>query len=510
MLLYIMLLCLLNSLAKQSRFFLNRGISIRKAGVALSCHYSTFDSSVEEDYRTAVKELKKTNSPKKILKISQEMSETGKLNQNMTVFAFKTLQRMNRSDLSFAVMPLWHRTIETSEIELEPTSILLKSLCRMNRIDFAEDVAHKVGLLLNDNNSKITLGPLDRAAALLPDLILGYSSIGNFTKALSVLELLCQQSISFDNDLAKMIMKLFIQQSDSRSIRKALRLLLLMNTLYDYESTQLLTSIYMKSIEFLKGVVSMETMPPETIGEAAFMGRSNVGKSSLINMICNRKELAFTSKTPGKTSEFNYFHAKGSNTKFKEKHQFYLVDMPGVGYAEVKRSQKSIWLDLLRNYAASRGTLKVLFHLVDSRHGLLDADKECLSLLSVIPNHIQYVIVLTKVDKRGSGGNGRVVSRIKSELARYCSDSNVVTTSTLDSSINESNNIMINKRRIPIIQTSSQHKEGGALVWSVLLDSLAGDAPETFETLLKQPLVQEETLENSTSSSVPTESTADA
>jgi GTP-binding protein len=146
--------------------------------------------------------------------------------------------------------------------------------------------------------------------------------------------------------------------------------------------------------------------------KAAFIGRSNVGKSSLINMISNRKGIAFVSKTPGKTSEFNYFDAKGRVGMKNEKHRFYLVDLPGVGYAEVRKELRASWLVLLRDYVVNRETLRIVFHLIDSRHGILDTDEDCLSLLEVLPEHVQYVIVLTKVDKHNTGVRRDVLERI--------------------------------------------------------------------------------------------------
>ena len=118
------------------------------------------------------------------------------------------------------------------------------------------------------------------------------------------------------------------------------------------------------------------------------------------------------SKTPGKTSEFNYFDAKGRVGKKNEKHRFYLVDLPGVGYAEVRKELRASWLVLLRDYVINRDTLRIVFHLIDSRHGILDTDEDCLSLLEVLPPHVQYVIVLTKVDKHNTGVRRDVLERI--------------------------------------------------------------------------------------------------
>lgn len=137
-----------------------------------------------------------------------------------------------------------------------------------------------------------------------------------------------------------------------------------------------------------------------------------MGKSSLINMISNRKGMAFVSKTPGKTSEFNYFDAKGKVGSKNEKHRFYLVDLPGVGYAEVRKELRASWLVLLKDYIRNRSTLRMFFHLIDSRHGILDTDEDCLSLLEVLPDYVQYVIVLTKVDKHNTGVRRDVLESI--------------------------------------------------------------------------------------------------
>ena len=176
-------------------------------------------------------------------------------------------------------------------------------------------------------------------------------------------------------------------------------------------------------------------------------------------MISNRKGLAFTSKTPGKTSEFNYFDAKGKIALNNEKHRFYLVDLPGVGYAEVDKDLKASWLALLRSYVTSRTTLKVLFHLVDSRHGLLPADEDCLSLLPSLPKNVQYVIIFTKVDKLRSGIRKDLLQSVHKAI-KLKSGENVV-------------------KQVPIVYTSADSGLGGVKLWSVMLDALA--LPESIE-----------------------------
>ncbi|MGL4279326.1 MAG: ribosome biogenesis GTP-binding protein YihA/YsxC, partial [Albidovulum sp.] len=125
-------------------------------------------------------------------------------------------------------------------------------------------------------------------------------------------------------------------------------------------------------IDFVKGVVAMDGLPPPDRIEVCFAGRSNVGKSSLINALTGRKNLARASNTPGRTQEINYFTAGDD---------LYLVDLPGYGYAEAPVAVVAKWQRLLKNYLAGRQTLRRAFVLIDTRHGVKDVDEEILKLL---------------------------------------------------------------------------------------------------------------------------------
>jgi GTP-binding protein len=142
--------------------------------------------------------------------------------------------------------------------------------------------------------------------------------------------------------------------------------------------------------EFLKGVVAMDGLPPADRVEVCFAGRSNVGKSTLINALTGRKALARTSGTPGRTQEINYFTLA---------HR-YLVDLPGYGFAKAPVRTVDAWQRLLRAYLAGRPTLRRAFVLIDSRHGIKPPDEEIMALLdrSAVP----FQAVLTKADKRDS------------------------------------------------------------------------------------------------------------
>ena len=149
---------------------------------------------------------------------------------------------------------------------------------------------------------------------------------------------------------------------------------------------------------FVKGVVALEHLPPMDAPEIAFAGRSNVGKSSLINALTGHGKLARTSNTPGRTQELNYFsHAEKA---------FYIVDMPGYGYAEAPKAKVEAWTLLIKDYLRGRRTLKRVFVLIDSRHGIKSTDDEILNLLD--ESAVSYQIVLTKADKPNASEMAKV------------------------------------------------------------------------------------------------------
>lgn len=161
-------------------------------------------------------------------------------------------------------------------------------------------------------------------------------------------------------------------------------------------------------VDFLKGVVAMDGLPPADRLEVCFAGRSNVGKSSLINALTGRKALARASNTPGRTQEINFFTAG-------EDH--YLVDLPGYGFAEAPVATVKKWQALLKAYLSGRATLRRAFVLIDARHGIKAVDEEILTLLD--RSAVTFQVVLTKVDKILGPEREKVLAQVKTALAKH-------------------------------------------------------------------------------------------
>ena len=164
-------------------------------------------------------------------------------------------------------------------------------------------------------------------------------------------------------------------------------------------------------VEFVLSVADMRQLPAADRPEICFAGRSNVGKSSLINALLNRKKLAKASAEPGRTCQLNYFDvAEG---------QLYLVDLPGYGYARASKSEIAQWTKLTMNYLQGRPTLKRIFMLIDARHGVKSTDEEVMDILDSAA--VVYQIVLTKLDKLKKsdqlGISEQVVAKLKKRPA---------------------------------------------------------------------------------------------
>jgi GTP-binding protein len=159
---------------------------------------------------------------------------------------------------------------------------------------------------------------------------------------------------------------------------------------------------------FILGVAALPQLPPSKGVEIAFAGRSNVGKSSLINALTGTRELARASNTPGRTRELNFFDVN---------EQLILVDMPGYGYAKASKADVKKWQSVLRGYLRGRPGLTRAFVLIDSRHGILKADEEMFELLD--ESAVTYQLGLTKIDKIKPAELADVLAKVEAAVKKH-------------------------------------------------------------------------------------------
>lgn len=160
-------------------------------------------------------------------------------------------------------------------------------------------------------------------------------------------------------------------------------------------------------VEFMLSVVDMEHLPPADLPEVCFAGRSNVGKSSLINALTGRNKLARASNTPGRTRELNYFNLSD---------RIRIVDLPGYGYARASKVDIAKWTRLTREFLRGRAPLRRVFLLIDSRRGVKEPDIEIMAMLDEAA--VTYQIILTKTDKLKKGELEKVTELVKAKIAR--------------------------------------------------------------------------------------------
>ena len=220
-----------------------------------------------------------------------------------------------------------------------------------------------------------------------------------------------------------------------------------------------------RGVDFVKGAVAMEGLPADGSPEVCFVGRSNVGKSSLVNLLTNRRAAAFTSKKPGKTRELNVFNVNARRGAWKPTGSFALVDVPGAGFARAPGEARGAWAALLDEYLAQRPTLKVAFHLVDARVGAQPVDLDLFAVFdraraaradAGLPP-LKTVLVLTKADKKAAAVGRDAVRDLRRALAGVSGDD------VADAA--------------PVVATSAVAKRGRGGLWRELRPVVLGGDP---------------------------------
>lgn len=181
-----------------------------------------------------------------------------------------------------------------------------------------------------------------------------------------------------------------------------------MSNKFDSKALKDAEAQFLKPCTFMLSVAKLEQLPDANLDEIAFAGRSNVGKSSLINALFNQKKLAKTSSTPGRTQQLNFFN-------FDNK--LYLVDLPGYGYAKAPEKMVRQWQVVLKTYLRGRPNLRRVFLLIDSRHGIKAEDLEIMKMLDV--SAVSYQVILTKTDKISAKELEKVIEQTAQEITKH-------------------------------------------------------------------------------------------
>ncbi|CBJ27669.1 YihA4, YihA/EngB-like GTPase [Ectocarpus siliculosus] len=386
----------------------------QSVGAAAAGQVAVQEISDKEGFLGAFETLRKAKAPKKIFQAFSTAKRNGIEGlPDLAAAAVKEELKLSRVDLARSV-------IETLGAEqwdawlarhLDGAQAVVRCACAASEAAFAEELIAKAGFSCGGGD-ELAEEFVSAATSVYPNLITAFSRNGKRGDAMRLLEAMANARLPVKTPAANRLLQGFHKRRDLEAVFKVLDVMAAAGVDGDDETYEWLANAAVRGVDFVKGAVSMATLPKEPVlPEAAFIGRSNVGKSSLINMVCNRKALAFTSKRPGKTQQFNYF-LMNNNTE----NAFYLVDLPGMGYAKVPEKQRKEWSTLFRSYITRRSSLRVLFHLIDGRHGPVGQDHAIMKLMAELPDTARYVVVLTKADKSDNSVSRQVLEGVVAAL----------------------------------------------------------------------------------------------
>ena len=174
------------------------------------------------------------------------------------------------------------------------------------------------------------------------------------------------------------------------------------------EETEAARKLFAGACDFIWGATSAEQLPPEKLNEVAFVGRSNAGKSSLVNALTGRKSLARVSQTPGATRQINFFDLGG---------KLMLVDLPGYGFAKRSKTESDSWQEMIFSYLRRRARLRRVLLLIDARRGVMDSDRQVMALLD--QTAVSYGLVLTKADELKASERATVLAAASQEARKH-------------------------------------------------------------------------------------------
>lgn len=444
------------------------GKTSRRAGTGVPQQQNPAAPADESPLRVQVRQLIRQEQPQKALELYEEQVAS---DADAYPAVTRALLKMRRVELALALYRRHSRELSL-DVDTRSAVTLFLALCRTRRLADAIELFNELGSAYPTPEHAVWVGgaatavvspgdvPEDepvwhaRGSVMLPSLILAQLGEGDVPSAARLALQLGQPAACIPE--VHVMTKLIREFGKNRCLRGVYACLDAQATAgqdADADGLQAMVDALVRSCRFVKGGVSMDTLPTSALPEIAFIGRSNVGKSSMVNMILGRRALAYTSKTPGKTQQYNYFVLNEPTDG-----PFHVVDMPGLGYAKVPGAERKKWLAFLEEYAAQRSQLKLIVHLVDGQVGPLETDVaimrmvcDAYSAASAGADRIDgeeprpqwsYAVCLTKSDK----GGPKAIARAEEKVLQAVAEAEC-------------------PQPIAIVPTSSKSKAGRAGMW---------------------------------------------